>query len=118
MSSIEAVTAWVANYRKAWESNEPEDVAALFAEDASYFPEPFSEPWVGRGRIVDEWLKIKDEPGTTTFAWHPVTISEELAIIEGTTRYPDKIYSNLWLLQLDESGQARQFTEWWMEHKR
>jgi hypothetical protein len=46
-----------------------------------------------------------------------VTVTPDLAIIEGVTRYPDKIYSNLWLLQLDNSGQARQFTEWWMEHK-
>jgi uncharacterized protein (TIGR02246 family) len=117
MSDLDAVTAWVTSYRKAWESNAREDIAALFAEDASYFPEPFAEPWVGREKIIEEWLKIKDDPGTTTFAWHPVTVTPDLAIIEGTTRYPDKIYSNLWLLQLDNSGQARQFTEWWMEHK-
>ena len=117
MTILDAVTVWVANYRKAWESNEPEDIAALFTEDASYFPEPFAKPWVGREKIVEEWLKIKDDPGATTFAWHPVTVTDELVIIEGTTRYPDKIYSNLWLLQLDNSGQARQFTEWWMEQK-
>jgi uncharacterized protein (TIGR02246 family) len=68
MTNLDAVTAWVANYRKAWESNTAEDIAALFAEDASYFPEPFAKPWVGREK-------------------------------------------------LDISGQARQFTEWWMEHK-
>jgi hypothetical protein len=26
------------------------------------------------------------------------------------------VYSNLWALRLDRSGQARQFTEWWMPH--
>ena len=68
MASIEVVTAWVNNYRKAWESNDPEDIGELFTPDAAYYPEPFAEPWTGREKIVEEWLKIKDDPGTTTFA--------------------------------------------------
>jgi uncharacterized protein (TIGR02246 family) len=118
MTSLEAVTAWVNSYRKAWESNDPEDIAGLVAEDAAYFPEPFAKPWVGREKIVEEWLKIKDDPGTTTFAWHPVVVTEDLTIIEGTTKYPRDTYSNLWILRLDNSGQARQFTEWWMKQRR
>jgi ketosteroid isomerase-like protein len=118
MTSIETVAAWVNNYRKAWESNDPEDIAVLFAEDAAYYPEPFAKPWTGREKIVEEWLKIKDDPGTTTFAWHPMIVTEELVVIEGTTRYPRDTYSNLWILQLDDSGRARQFTEWWMMHRR
>jgi uncharacterized protein (TIGR02246 family) len=116
MSSLDAVTAWVANYRKAWESNEPGDIVDLFTEDAAYFTEPFAEPWVGRDKIVENWLKIRDVPGSTTFEWHPLLVTDDLAIIEATTTYPDKTYSNLWVLRLDNLGQARQFTEWWMQH--
>jgi uncharacterized protein (TIGR02246 family) len=116
MSSLDAVTAWVANYRKAWESNDPHDIADLFAEDAAYFTEPFADPWLGRDKIVENWLKIRDAPGSTTFEWHPLLITEDLAMIEATTTYPDKTFSNLWVLRLDNLGQARQFTEWWMQH--
>jgi uncharacterized protein (TIGR02246 family) len=116
MSSLDAVTAWVANYRKAWESNDPDDIGGLFAEDAAYFTEPFAEPWLGRDKIVENWLKIRDAPGSTTFEWHPMLVTEDLAIIEAKTTYPDKTYSNLWVLRLDNLGQARQFTEWWMRH--
>jgi uncharacterized protein (TIGR02246 family) len=116
MTSLDAVTAWVANYRKAWQSNDPDDIGDLFAEDATYFTEPFAKPWTGRETIVAEWLKIKDEPGTTTFEWHPMIVTDDLAIIAGTTIYPEDTYSNLWILRLDNSGQARQFTEWWMKH--
>lgn len=116
MSSLDAVTAWVTNYRKAWESNDPEDIAGLFAEDAAYFTEPFAEPWVGRDKIVKNWLKARDAPGSTTFEWHPLLVTEDLTFIEATTTYPDKTYSNLWILRLDNLGQARQFTEWWMAH--
>jgi uncharacterized protein (TIGR02246 family) len=116
MTSLDAVTAWVANYRQAWESNDPRQIGDLFAEDAAYFTEPFAKPWLGRDTIVEQWLKIKDEPGSTTFAWHPLIVTEDLTIIEATTHYPDGAYSNLWVLRLDIAGQARQFTEWWMKH--
>ena len=116
MSSLDAVTAWVGNYRKAWESHEPHDIADLFAEDAAYFTEPFAQPWLGREKIVENWLKIRDTPGSTTFDWHPLLVTEDLAIIEATTTYPGKTFSNLWVLRLDNLGQARQFTEWWMQH--
>ena len=116
MTSLDAVTAWVQNYRVAWESNDADDIGDLFAADAVYLTEPFAEPWVGRAQIVEEWLKNKDEPGTTTFEWQPLIVSDDLAIVQATTRYPEKAYSNLWVLRLDDSGQARQFTEWWMLH--
>jgi uncharacterized protein (TIGR02246 family) len=116
MTSLDAVTAWVQKYRTAWESNSPDDIGNLFAEDAAYFTEPFAKPWLGREEIIKKWLKIKDEPGTTTFEWQPLVVTDNLAIIEATTHYPKKVYSNLWVLRLDKSGQARQFTEWWMLH--
>ena len=116
MTSLDAVTAWVRRYRRAWESNEPDDIRDLFADDAAYFTEPYSPPWVGREAIVAGWLAQRDEPGTTTFTWQPVIITEELAVIEGRTHYPeDREFRNLWVLRLDHTGQARQFTEWWME---
>ena len=118
MTSLDAVTAWVQNYRRAWESNDRDDIGGLFAEDAAYFTEPFAKPWLGRDQIVKKWLKHKDEPGTTTFEWHPLIVNDDLAIIEATTHYPTKVFSNLWVLRLDNLGQARQFTEWWMEHPR
>jgi uncharacterized protein (TIGR02246 family) len=116
MSSLDAVTSWVQSYRRAWESNDPEEIGGLFAEDAAYFTEPYARPWRGRAEIVAKWLENKDEPGTTTFAWHPVIITDEVAVVEATTTYPGKTYSNLWVLRLDQVGQAMQFTEWWMRH--
>ncbi len=95
MTSLDAVTAWVGNYRKAWESNDPQDIADLFAEDAAYFTEPFAKPWIGRDKIVTKWLKAKDKPGSTTFEWHPVIVTEDLAIIQATTQYPKRTFSNL-----------------------
>jgi ketosteroid isomerase-like protein len=115
MTNLDAVTAWIDNYRTAWSTNDPGQIAGLFAEDAAYFPEPFATPWRGRDEIVARWLDRRDEPGTWSFTWHPLIVTDDMAIIEGETVYPDRRYSNLWVLRLDHAGQARQFTEWWMD---
>lgn len=102
----EALTNWITAYRKAWESNAPEDIAAVFTENATYFKEPFTPPVVGLPAITEMWLEHKDDPGTTTFTWTPVVETAELAIIQGETVYSTVTYSNLWVIRLDASGKA------------
>ncbi len=109
-----ALEAWLDAYRKAWESNDPEDIGALFTDDAEYRTEPWVEPWRGRDAIVSGWLEHADDPGTTTFEWAPLAVTDEVAIVQGTTMYPDRTYSNLWVIRLDDQGRARAFTEWYM----
>nr|BFE56798.1 hypothetical protein GCM10020063_013240 [Dactylosporangium thailandense] len=115
MTDLEAVTGWVEGYLRAWGSNEPAEIGALFAEDAAYYPAPYAEPWRGRDAIVAAWLEHRDARGEWDFSWFPVTVSPELSIVQGVTGYGAKTYSNLWLLRLDTVGQCREFTEWWME---
>ena len=115
MTDLDTVTAWIDGYVTAWNSNDPGDIEALFTEDAEYRTAPFAPPWRGREQIVAGWLEHKDAPGTTTFSWQPLAVTGEVAVIEGTTTYPDLTYSNLWVIRLDES-RCREFTEWWMEH--
>jgi hypothetical protein len=100
MSSLDAVTAWVENYRRAWESNDPEQIGGLFAEDGAYFTEPFAKPWLGRDEIVAKWLERKDEPGSTTFAWTTLADHDGLAFVQGETDYGSITYSNLWVIRL------------------
>lgn len=110
----------MAAYQRAWTSNEPDEIGALFTDDALYFTEPFKEAWRGRQEIVAKWLDRKDDPGGWTFEWQPLVETPELAIITGTTTYSDPplVYSNLWVLRLADDGRCREFTEWWMEHKK
>jgi uncharacterized protein (TIGR02246 family) len=116
MNGTDAVTHWIQRYRAAWESNDPSEIGGLFADDAVYFTEPFAQPWRGRAQIVAGWLEHRDNEGETTFDWHPLSVTEDVAIIQGETGYPDRRYSNLWVIRLDNTGQCRQFTEWWMLH--
>ena len=119
MPSQEQIRQWVDGYRTAWESNDPQDIGRLFTEQALYYTEPHAEPWRGRQEIVDRWIGIKDEPGDTEFSWDLVATDGDLAIVQAQTIYhdPPQRYSNLWLIRLDPSGQATEFTEWWMKHE-
>ena len=114
-----ALADWIAAYERAWESNDREEIGALFTDDACYDTTPFREPWQGRQEIVDGWLERKDEPGGWTFEWQPLVETPELAIVTGTTAYrdPPLTYSNLWVLRLADDGRCDEFTEWWMEQQ-
>lgn len=115
----DTVTTWMDNYRRAWESNEPDDVRALFTEDAVYFTSPHeAEPRRGQDEIVAGWLRDLDEPGTTTFEWHPVVVTDDAAVVQGRTVYlGERSYKNLWVIRFAPDGRATEFTEWYMEEK-
>jgi uncharacterized protein (TIGR02246 family) len=108
---------WVDAYREAWdETNDPEAVAALFTPDGVYRIEPW-EALEGREAIVAGWLAHADEPGDTTFHWWHVARDGDLWILEARTGYRSlgKDYANLWLVELDDEGRARGFSEWWRQ---
>ena len=109
---------WVGGYRRAWETNEPADIARLFTEDATYYTAPFREPWRGRDAIVAGWLDRKDEPGRWSFRHEILAVADGLGFVRGWTRYqdPPSEYSNLWVVRLEADGRCSDFTEWWMEH--
>ena len=114
---VQRLESWVESYVRAWESNDPDDIGALFAEEARYFTAPHREPWVGRDAIVNDWLDRKDELGTWRFRWKVLFVSEDgPSFVQGETDYDDgPNYSNLWLIRLDDDGRCTEFTEWWME---
>jgi hypothetical protein len=110
---------WMSGYRRAWQSNDPDDIRGLFTEDALYRVEPWSEPWRGQDAIVENWLARRDEPETTTFSWSALVVTDDIAVVQGETVYvSDATYSNLWVIRLDADGRATEFTEWWMDQAR
>jgi uncharacterized protein (TIGR02246 family) len=109
---------FVEGYVRAWNSNDPAEIGALFTQDAAYYTEPYSQPWRGRDEIVRQWLDHRDEPGETEFRWQPLTVGPDVAVVQGETFYrtPPRTYSNLWVIRLDAEGRCSEFTEWWMRH--
>lgn len=116
MPDLDSVSRWIDGYVTAWNSNDPADIKALFTDDALYSTEPYRPSWQGSEAIVKGWLAHQDRPGETTFVWEPLQLTEDLAVITGTTHYPDRTYSNLWIIRLADDGRCQSFAEWWMKH--
>jgi len=106
---------WIQGYIKAWTSNHPDDIAALFSEDADYYTLPFREPWSGRDTIVEEWIARDDQPGTWTFEYDWLAIEGGTGVLRGLATYTKSTYSNIWLINLDEDGRCYEFREWWVK---
>jgi ketosteroid isomerase-like protein len=118
----EAARHWVEGYEAAWKTNEPDDIRALFTDDAEYFTAPWGEPWAGADAIVAGWLEARDEPGTYAFEWDVAGVDGDRVFVDARTDYaanedlPDgRVYRNLWVIDLADDGRARTFTEWYMK---
>jgi hypothetical protein len=111
-----ALERWITGYLKAWNSNEPSDIAALFSETAEYRSYPWAAPAVGPQTIVALWLSGADEAGDHEFTWHPLGADGGRHFVQGRTVYADgRVYENLWIVDLDGDGRCVRFTEWYME---
>ena len=117
MTDTKTAQAWVDGYLKAWRSNDPDDIRALFTEDAAYRPRPFDDPRVGHDAIVAGWLEDQDQPDDFTYAvtGSGIRIAGDEAFIEGATDYTDGRWVNLWVVAFARDGRATSFTDWYMK---
>lgn len=116
MTDRTSIENWVARYRVAWESNEPDDIRALFTPDGVYYTGPSEEPWRGHDDIVAKWLESADQPGETSYENLGVlAVDGDLGVVQLRVDYREgRYYDNIWLIELDD-GRARSFTEWYMK---
>ncbi|WP_394550926.1 nuclear transport factor 2 family protein [Agromyces sp. MMS24-JH15] len=107
---------WVAGYVRAWETNDPADIGALFTADANYRTAPDAAPRRGRDAIIAGWIEDADELGTWAFDWRIVHEVPGLAFVQGRTVYPARAddYLNLFVIRFADDGRASEFTEWYM----
>ena len=121
----EMVQRWLDAYTHAWITYDPNEIGALFTEDAEYRWHPWDEgDDVARGRsqIVAAWLANRDAAGTYRGAYRPLLVKDDVAIAVGMSIYYtdatqgtlDRSYHNLWVLRFTGEGQCRSFTEWYM----
>ena len=118
----ETAATWLRAYVRAWETYDPDAVADLFSDDATYSYFPFDEPIRGRLAIVASWLEGKDPAGTYEARYEPVAIDGNLAVAQGRSRYFRdssktelvREYDNVFLIEFDDEDRCRSFREWYM----
>ena len=126
----EEVQAWLDRYVEAWLSYDREQIAGLFSEDVEYRWHPYDEPVVGREAVIEAWLgesgldhvSTRDEPGTYEAEYRPVAVDGNAAVAVGTSSYRGepggeivKVYDNCYVIEFDDDGRCKRFTEWYMK---
>jgi len=115
----ERLDTWMDAYVLAWSTNESENIAGLFTDDAVYDPQTAEGEWDGVSEIVARWQEIDDNEDNWDFEWQPLVDSEEVAVITGRTRYldPPTSYRNLFVIRFADDGRCYDFTEWYIEEE-
>jgi ketosteroid isomerase-like protein len=107
---------WLDGYFAAWISNDAEDVAALFAEDAVYSVGPFADAWKGRDEIVRRWISGAQED--VEYAYEILAVNGEIGIARwnvkarsegGATRSE---WNGILLITFAPDGRCRDHREW------
>ena len=117
-----SVQAWLDAYVQAWLTYDPVAIGALFADDAVYYYDPYSEPLRGRAAIVASWLENRDAPGTYSAHYAPILISGDTAVTNGRSAYtqadgvtPKAEFDNVFVLRFDGDGRCVEYREWYMQ---
>jgi ketosteroid isomerase-like protein len=118
---LSAFSAWLDAYFHAWVSNDPDDVTALFTEDATYQVGPFAEPWRGRDEIVGRWV----EGGTLSdpvFEWEPLVLQDEVGVARWNVRWAgdagDNQQDGVLVLRFAADGRCAEHREWYVTRER
>lgn len=122
MISKESVTRWLQDYMNAWKSYDPQAIAALFSENATYRYNPYDEPLRGRKAIIENWLENRDTPNTYSAEYKPIAVEGDTAVANGRTLYYQADgrtlktqYDNIFVLRFDDEGRCTEFCEWFMQ---
>jgi hypothetical protein len=111
---------WLDRYVEAWRSSDRGLIADLFSGDVSYRYHPYDDPVVGRDKLVDSWLEHPDDPDTWEASYTPYVVQGERMVAIGKSRYKAtdehaaRTYHNAFLIEFDDEGLCRGFTEYYL----
>jgi hypothetical protein len=118
----ESFRSWLDAYGRAWEARDPEALAALYAEDATYQEDPFDEPMRGRPTIQAYASEAGRTQEQISFRYDILAITQDVGISRwwaSFTRVPSKVRVKLdgvFVVTFDAHNLCTEFREWW--HRR
>ena len=119
---FEALNAWLDALGKAWGNQDPDAVAELFTEEATYAWGPFTEPIKGKQAIRRAWQVATRNQARVAFGYEPLAVTEDgrnvarwWASMEFVQTSQSVRMEGLCLITLTESGRCSVFREWFNE---
>jgi len=117
--NLDSFKMWLDAYGQAWESQDPQAAAKIFAADATYQETPFDEPVRGREAIFQYWLEETYEQAQVKFSYEILAVSENRGIARWQAsfiRIPSKIevkFDGIFVVYLNAENLCTVFEEWW-----
>ena len=118
---MDALGSWLDAYGRAWLSNDPADVAALFTEDAVYSWGPYREPARGRDAIVEAWVADPMDQRDVRFSAEPLAVTGDVGVGHWSVSFvsaaaPDvrTELDGILVLRFGDDGRCREHREWYM----
>lgn len=114
------VDEWVDEYRRAWETRDPDAAAALFTEDASYRSQIFEDPHRGTAGVTEYWTSVTEaQDDVTVRMGRPFTEGDRVAVEFWTTMQAGGsplTLAGCLLLEFAGDGRCRHLREYWNLH--
>lgn len=111
-----AFVGWLERYFSAWTSNDPNDVAALFAPDAVYSYGPFRDEARGQQEIVRRWVSGGVQPGLR-WSYEPLTVAGERGVANWRISFEAEAgrteIEGILVLDFDDLGRCISHREWY-----
>ena len=82
METADAARRWAEEWQRAWTEHDPDRVAALYAQDATFRTSPFREPQ--DPRAYSEWAFSEEDSAEVRFG-DPVAVGGDRAVGEWWT---------------------------------
>lgn len=111
----DAVARWVDAYERAWRSPGTDQLAELFAPEATYLPSPWATPITGLDEIARFWDAERDGPDERfTMTSETIATDEDTAVVRVSVDYMAGAsrWRDLWVLRFDPDGRCSAFEEW------
>lgn len=109
------VEDWAERYFRAWVSNDPAEVAALFSEEAVYHYGPFRPPAEGRAEIVRRWVGNAQQDVHATHRL--VAINGDTAVIHWGVVFRDAdgpaAMDGILIVRFDDELRCVEHREWY-----
>lgn len=109
------IQRWVEAYERAWRARGTEGLGDLFADDATYSMHPFAEPVAGLEAIRRLWDDERTPDERFTMEWRVVAAEDGVGVVWLEVHYAapsDRLFLDLWIVQLGDDGRCRAFEEW------
>ncbi len=110
------LTAWLAEYERAWRTAGTAGLDQLFSANATYQLSPYDEPVAGLDAIAAMWERERTGPHERfTMSSEIVAVDRDTAVVRVDVDYPGppaREYRDLWVIEFDDAGRCQAFEEW------